>query len=46
MNLLTIVELDLYKRGTTFRSIDDKETLYINKVLKVQVFDDMSWTQS
>ena len=42
MNLLTIVEFDLYKRETTLELMNDKETLYINKVLKVKAFDDMS----
>ena len=41
MNLLTIVELDIYKRETSFTSIDDKETAYVNKVSRIKSFDDI-----
>ena len=41
MNLLTIVELDIYEREMLFTLINDKETVYVNKVLKIKLFDDI-----
>ena len=46
MNLLTIVELNIYERETSFTSIDDRETVYVNKVSRVKSFDDIDWTRS
>ena len=41
MNLLTIVELDIYERETPLTSVDDRETVYVNKVSRVKSFDDI-----
>ena len=46
MNLLTIVKLDIYERGTPFTSINDRKIVYVNKVSRVKFLDDIDWTRS
>ena len=42
MNLLTIVELDIYERETSLTSIDDRKIVYVNKVSKIKFLDDIN----
>ena len=46
MNLLTIVELDIYERKTPLTSINDRETAYVNKISKIKSFNNINWTRS
>ena len=42
MNLLTIVEFNIYKRRMSLTLINDKKTAYINKVLKIKFFNNIN----